>query len=133
MNNEPITTLQQPQFPDLSKYNSLADFANFEVLINGVAHRFQPNAVSFNDMLDFAAELQSGMILTVNQDTNEMTMIMTKEYALKSKRVKVDLACKLFSVSATDPTIDLDTWMHLMEVVDASGFTQRLETLNKLK
>ena len=125
--------MSKETFPDLSKYNSLADFENFQVVINDEVHRFKPESITFADMLDFAAELQSGMILTVNQDTNEMTMIMTKEYALKSKKVKVDLACKLFSVSATDPTIDLDTWMHMMEVVDASGFTQRLETLNKLK
>lgn len=83
-------------------------------------------------MLDYASDLQSGMILKLNQDTNEMTMTMTKEYSLSSKKVKVNLACKLFDVSIDDPSIDLDSWMHMIDIVDASGFTKRLEILNRL-
>jgi hypothetical protein len=62
-----------------------------------------------------------------------MTMNITKEYALKSKKVMVELASKLFNVRIEDQTIDLETWLFLMEVVDASGFMKRLEDLNKLK
>jgi hypothetical protein len=129
--NQDLATTSR--FPDLTKYKTLQEFLNLEVKINGEIHKFNPNTVKFSDMLDYSAELQSGMVLTMNQDTNEMTMNITKEYALKSKKVMVELASKLFNVRIEDQTIDLETWLFLMEVVDASGFMKRLEALNKLK
>ena len=131
--NDTAITQPQSQFPNLANYKTLANFSALEIMINGQPHRFNANAVKFQDMIEYAADLQSGMILNINQDTNEMTMTITKEYALKSKKVKVELAAKLFNVDVNDSTIDLEAWLYMMEVVEASGFMSRLESLNKLK
>jgi len=127
--NNPTNTTEN--FPNLENYKTLQDFCNLSVNIGGASKRFDANAVSFNDMLNMAADIQSGMILTLDQDTKQTTMHITKEYSLKSKKVKVDLACKLFGISVDDTSINLETWMFLMKVVEASGFISRLEELNK--
>jgi hypothetical protein len=112
---------------------TIAELATIELTVGGKKVKCNPVNVKFSDMLDWSADIQAGMIMKQNTATDELEIIITKEYALKSKKVKVELACKLFGVSYDDEAITLEEWEAMLDVVDNSGFMKRLDRLNKIK
>ena len=110
---------------------SLAQLNTVSININGVSYNFDSKRISFTQLMEMSADLQAGAQIEVDPETKKSTIIITKEFAMKELKVKVDLAFALFAINLNIDQIDPEIWLELIDIVDASGFIKRLANLKK--
>jgi hypothetical protein len=104
------------------------------VEINGRTYTLDQTKARWSQMLDWSAELTSGMVLRSwkdesGDDISEITL--TKEYASKKNKVTTEMIRTLFSLDVAVDEVPVDIMFDLVDIINESGFLERLERLSR--
>ena len=104
------------------------------VNINGKSYTLDQTRVNWDQMLSWNDDLTSGMVLRSWKDDNgddisEITL--TKEYASKKNKVTTEMIRTLFTLDVAVNDIPLDIMFEMKDMVENSGFLERLERLSR--
>ncbi len=89
------------------------------------------NRVKFSQVLKFQAQLKSGMTAKLNNETNETTMEITEQYALKEGSVITELIKIVFAIDFDLDELDTETGMDAYQFIQESPFFMRLSATKK--
>ena len=104
------------------------------VNINGKSYTLDQTKAKWLQMLDWSDELTSGMVLRSWKDNNgddisEITL--TKEYASKKNKVTTEMIRTLFTLDVATDEVPVETMFDLVDIIQDSGFLERLERLSR--
>lgn len=97
------------------------------------AYIYKPWVPRWSTMLDWAAEIASGMVIETRKDENGddiSKLELTKEYSSKKNKVLTDIIRSTFNLDVNVDKIEPDSMFDLLKIVEDTGFLKRLERLN---
>jgi hypothetical protein len=84
------------------------------------------NRVKFSQVLNLQAKLGSGLVLKIDDQTKDTSMIMSEEYAQKEGSVIVELMKTIYAIDFDLDELDVELCLNLYQAIKESPFFTRL-------